>query len=99
MLRRGVTGTVVCPSGPCDVEATATVDPRSLKKLGLWAVGTAVFRATTVTADGKTKVVLRLSAAAKRKLKKAKSLKLKVRIVARDGTQAVGITRRVTIKR
>ena len=82
MLSRGLTGTVACPGGRCAVQVVASVDPRTLKKLGLRAAGTAVFRGTSVTADGKTRIVLRPSSAAKRRLKKMRSIKLTIGIHA-----------------
>jgi len=99
LLARGLTGRVSCPARPCTIELTATLDARSRKKLGLRAAGGSPFKTVKLTANGPTRFALKPSAAAKRKLKKAKTLKLKVRIVARSGGEAVGVTRRVTIRR
>jgi hypothetical protein len=100
VLKSGLTGTLSCPRTTCAIEAGVSVDPATAKKLGVKAAGASPFSGAAVQANGATKVVLKPSKTAARKLAKLKSLKLTVRLTARgsDG-QTATITRTITLKR
>jgi Ca2+-binding RTX toxin-like protein len=100
-LRRGLSGTV--RSGEAGtVLATAEVSPRTARALGLLArrrVVVARGRAV-VRRPGTTRLTLRFTTRAKRKLRRARRVPLTVRIVVRDRAgNATALVRKVTLKR
>jgi hypothetical protein len=85
-------------SEPAGLSGTLTLDRRSARRLGLPVT---VASGSTSAAAGDAKLVLRFSRKARRKLRRARSVKLSLSVTARDaaGNVSPAASRKVTLKR
>jgi hypothetical protein len=92
LLSRGLTFNTGCPAG-CKVTATIGVDKRTAKRLGL---------RSTVLGSGKgtTRVTVKLTPKARKALRRARSVRLKVALVATAADGRIStLTKSLTVKR
>jgi hypothetical protein len=101
VLKKGLPATVSC-SEACSVRAQLQVDAKTAKKLKLGKVATVIGAGNaSAPGAGKLTVPVKLTAKAKKALKKQKSLKVKLIVSATDsaGNAAKPVSKTVTLKR
>ena len=101
LLKKGLSTSVTCSEG-CSVDAQLQVDAKTAKKLKLGKVATVIGSGKASSpSGGKVNVAVKLTAKAKKALKKAKSVKVKLIVGATDsaGNSAKPVTKTVTLKR
>ena len=99
VLAKGLALKASC-SEPCTLSIQLVVDKATAKKLKLGKKATVIGKLTR-SVDGSATFKVKLTAKARKALKKAKSVKLSVRAIASDtaGNQAAPIVKRVTLKK
>lgn len=99
VLRRGLVGTVTC-SGACSIVATIRLDATQAKRLGLTGAAATFARSVTYSPNGApTAVTVLLPPSIQRKLSRARSVALTLRLDAQVGGRPAHVTRRLTIRR
>ena len=98
VLAKGLAVTASC-SEPCTLKLQLVIDKKTAKKLKLGKKPTVIGTLTRSLA-GSAKLKIKLTGKAKKRLKKAKSVKLSVRAVATDpaGNASPIIVRAVTLR-
>ena len=98
VLAKGLAVTASC-SEPCTLKLQLVIDKKTAKKLKLGKKPTVIGTLTRSLA-GSAKLKIKLTGKAKKRLKKAKSVKLSVRAVATDPAgNAAAVVKTVTLKR
>ena len=99
MLRKGLALRAAC-SEACTLKVQLVVDKKTAKKLKLGKKATVVGTLTR-SLSGSAKFKLKLTGKAKKRLKKARSVKLSVRAVATDAAGNAGslTVRTLTVKK
>jgi Ca2+-binding RTX toxin-like protein len=96
-LKKGLRLEVNCPVA-CTATATATVDKKSARKLGLGRSRT-LAKGKLRSGTGKRRLVLKVSSKARKRLAKQKKLTVSLKLTAKDASGSHGFTGRVTLKR
>jgi hypothetical protein len=100
VLKKGLPASVTC-SEACNLNAVLQIDAKTAKKLKLGKKVTTIGKGFAMSSGGKTTVPVKLTAKAKKALKKLKSLKVTLIVNGTDsaGNAAKPVTKKLTLKR